>query len=85
MKYILITVKNILKTEIITEVCNTKEEAYNKMKKALYERLKVDGDEKYITILEDGGELSNAILNKNDAYIFQNFGETSHHWKIIEV
>ena len=46
MKYILITVRNILKVEIITEVCDTKEEAYNKMKTALYNRLKMDGDEK---------------------------------------
>ena len=85
MKYILITVRNILKVEIITEICDTKEEAYNKMKTALYNRLKMDGDEKNIDLLADGIEFSNAILNENDAYIYQNFGETYHHWKIIEV
>lgn len=85
MKYILITVRNILKVEIITEVCDTKEEAYNKMKTALYNRLKMDGDEKYISMLEEGIELSNAILNENDAYIYQDFGKTFHHWKIVEV
>ena len=65
--------------------CDTKEEAYNKMKTALYNRLKMDGDEKNIDLLADGVEFSNAILNENDAYIYQNFGETYHHWKIIEV
>lgn len=85
MKYMLITTRNVIKTEIITEIFDTKEEAYNKMKTALYNRLKMDGDEKFITILEDGAELSNAILNENDAYIFQNFGDTSHHWKIVEI
>ena len=85
MKYILITVRNILKVEIITEVCDTKEEAYNKMKTALYNRLKMDGDEKNIDLLTDGVEFSNAVFNENDAYIYQNFGETYHYWKIIEV
>ena len=45
----------------------------------------MDGDEKNIDLLADGVEFSNAILNENDAYIYQNFGETYHHWKIIEV
>ena len=85
MKYILITVRNILKIEITTEVCNTKEEAYNKMKTALYNRLKMDGDENLIDLLADGLEFSNTVLNENDAYIYQNFGETYHHWKIVEV
>ena len=85
MKYILITVRNILKVEIITEVCDTKEEAYNKMKTALYNRLKMDGDENLIDILANGLEFSNTVLNENDAYIYQNFGETYHHWKIVEV
>ena len=85
MKYILITVRNILKVEIITEVCDTREEAYSKMKTALYNRLKMDGDENLIDLLANGLKFSNAILNENDAYIYQNFGETYHHWKIIEV
>ena len=85
MKYMLITVRNILKIEITTEVCNTKEEAYNKMKTALYNRLKMDGDENLIDLLADGLEFSNTVLNETDAYIYQNFGETYHHWKIVEV
>ena len=85
MKYILITVRNILKMEIITEICDTKEEAYNKMKTALYNRLKMDGDENLIDLLANGLKFSNTVLNENDAYIYQNFGETYHHWKIIEV
>ena len=85
MKYMLITVRNILKIEITTEVCNTKEEAYNKMKTALYNRLKMDGAENLIDLLADGLEFSNTVLNENDAYIYQNFGETYHHWKIVEV
>ena len=85
MKYILITVRNIFKVEIITEVCDTKEEAYNKMKTALYNRLKMDGDENLIDLLANGLKFSNAVLNENDAYIYQNFGETYHHWKIVEV
>lgn len=85
MKYILITVRNIFKVEIITEVCDTKEEAYNKMKTALYNRLKMDGDENLIDLLANGLEFSNTVLNENDAYIYQNFGETYHHWKIVEV
>lgn len=85
MKCMLITVRNILKLEILTTICDTKEEAYSKMKTALCDRLKMDGDEKYISMLEDGVELSNAMLNKNEAYIHQDFGETSHHWKIVEL
>ena len=70
MKYILITVRNIFKVEIITEVCDTKEEAYNKMKTALYNRLKMDGGENLIDLLANGLEFSNTVLNENDAYIY---------------
>lgn len=68
MKYMLITVKNILKLEIITEKFETKNEAYKKMKSELYTRLKIDNDENYMKLLENGMELSNAALNENDAY-----------------
>lgn len=83
-KYVLITVRKILKVEIIAEIYETYEAAFNAMKTALYNRLKIDDDEKYMDMLEDGIELSNAILNKNDACIYQDFAQTYHHWKIIE-
>lgn len=85
LKYVLITVRNILKLEIKTEIFKTKEAAFNAMKTELYNRLKMDGAENYMNILEDGIELSNAKLNENDAYIYQDCAETYHHWKIIEV
>lgn len=85
MKHVLITVKNILKMEILTEICDTKEEAYGKMKDALLKRLKMDGDEDFMPLLKNGVEFSNVVLHETDAYIFQDTGKTSHHWKIIEV
>lgn len=53
------------------------------MKSELFNRLKMDNGEKWIGLLEEGVELSNAILNKDSAYIYQ--GQTYHHWKIIEI
>ena len=83
--YMLITVRKIVCVEIITELFQTKEEAYRKMKSELCRRLEMDGDEDKMSLLEDGIELSNAILNENDAYIYQDFGDVFHHWKIIEI
>ena len=73
MKFLLITVKKIVKVEILTEPFLTKEEAFNKMRNELIERLKKDGDEKYISLLDDG------------AYIYQDYGQIYHHWKIVEI
>lgn len=89
MKYILITVRKIFILEIITESCETKEEAVKKMKAALLARIKMDGSEKEaekeMELLEDGIEFSNAILKENEAYIYQDCGEVFHHWKIVEI
>lgn len=85
MKFLLITVKKIVKVEILTEPFLTKEEAFNKMRDELIERLKKDGDEKYISLLDDGVELSNAILCDDGAYIYQDYGQIYHHWKIVEI
>lgn len=46
MKYMLITVRNIFHVEIITKIYGSKEDAVNQMKTELYNRLKIDGDEK---------------------------------------
>ncbi len=87
MKYILITVRNILKVEILTEIFQTKNDAYKAMKTALYNRVKMDEKnvDQYMEMLEDGIEFSNMILKENSAYIYQDFGKTYHYWKIIEV
>lgn len=87
MKYVLITARNILKMEILTEIFQTQQEAYNTMKTALYNRIKMDENnaDQYMEMLADGIEFSNMILKENNAYIYQDFGETYHHWKIIEV
>lgn len=57
------------------------------MKTALYNRIKMDENntDQYMEMLEDGIEFSNMILKENSAYIYQDFGETYHYWKIIEV
>lgn len=85
MRYMLITVRNIFHVEIITKIYGSKEDAVNQMKTELYNRLKIDGDEKKMEFLESGIELSNAVLHENDAYIYQDFGNTFHHWEIVEV
>lgn len=85
MKHVLITVKNVFKIEILTEICDTREEAYGKMKEALRKRLIMDGADDIMPALEEGIEFSNAVLHESDAYIFQGFDTISHHWKIIEV
>lgn len=83
--YMLITVRKVLKEEIITEKFSTRQEAYDKMKSELLDRLKIDGDDKCMVMLENGFELSNVFLKENEARIIQDYGESSHHWKIVEI
>ena len=81
----LITVRKVLKEEIITEKFSTRQEAYDKMKSELLDRMKIDGDDKFMVMLENGFELSNVFLKENEARIIQDYGESSHHWKIVKI
>lgn len=82
MKYILISVNNIISVNINTEIFKTKEDAFNKMKFELSQKL---NNKEHMQLLENGIELSNAILNENNAYLYTNLGKSYWHWKIVKV
>lgn len=78
----LITVRDITRVEITTEIFETMEDAYTTMQKRLY---KVLDDETSINILEMGCDLSNGGISDNSAWAVMDFGDTKYNWKIVEI
>lgn len=84
MRYMLITVRDWHRVNITTEICETKELAYARMKSALAKALE-DKDNTYINLLESGVELSNGGLCEDSAWAVMEYGDDKYNWKIVEV
>lgn len=86
-KYLLIKVSQVglFHTRISTSICHTPEEAYQTMKQDFCKELDIEGADNYITRMEEGIQFSNMTLTNKTANLYLDCGNTSCHWKIIEI
>lgn len=88
--YMLVTVRNYPKREIITERFDTKEAAQKAMKDALRKEIKKRIEllpnevDRYIELLENGTEFTSMGLKEEEAHICQCDG-TCYQWKIVSI